>query len=137
MIFENKLVAVMNKSVNPGTIMNALAHMSIGLGADVERESLRLDTYMDKDNNNYPNISQMPFIILEGNSNKIRQLYQWAKQNNVKHSVFLDTMTGGAYLEQLSRTREKAETDLVFYGVILFGPWDLVSTATKKFSLWK
>ena len=31
--FKNKLVAVLNKSVETGKIMNALAHMCIGLGS--------------------------------------------------------------------------------------------------------
>ncbi|MFS9399785.1 DUF2000 family protein, partial [Legionella pneumophila] len=31
--FKNKLVAVLNKHIEPGKVMNALAHMCIGLGA--------------------------------------------------------------------------------------------------------
>ncbi len=137
MSFENKMVAVMNKKANTGVIMNALGHMSLGIGAHVGRKTLRLDTYVDKEENRYPNISQMPFIILEGSSNKIRNLYQWAKENEIVHSVFLETMTGGTYLEQLARTKEKIESELTFFGITIFGPWDMVSEATRKFSLWK
>jgi hypothetical protein len=137
MSFENKIVAVMNKSIDPGIVMNALAHMSIGLGASLPKEKLRLDTYEDQDGNKYPNISQMPFIILRANSNKILSLVQWARENNIKHGVFVDTMTGGTYQEQLDRTKATREDNLLFYGVVLYGPWDKVSDATKKFSLWK
>lgn len=35
MTFENKLVAILNKGVEPGVVLNALAHMSVGLGAEV------------------------------------------------------------------------------------------------------
>ncbi len=35
MNFENKLVAILNKDVEPGVVLNALAHMSVGLGAAV------------------------------------------------------------------------------------------------------
>lgn len=136
-MFENKIVAVMNRSVSPGVLMNALAHMSIGLGASLGSEKLRLDTYIDKDENKYPNISQMPFIVLEANSNKINKLYHWAKENNIAHSVFLETMTGGTYKEQLERTKATHETALPFYGIVVFGPWDQVTEATRKFSLWK
>jgi hypothetical protein len=31
--FKNKLVAVLNKSVDTGKVMNALAHMCVGLGS--------------------------------------------------------------------------------------------------------
>ncbi|MBI5273541.1 MAG: DUF2000 family protein [Chlamydiales bacterium] len=32
--FSNKLVAVMNEKIEPGIIMNALAHMCIGFGSN-------------------------------------------------------------------------------------------------------
>jgi len=137
MSFDNKIVAVMNKSVEPGVVMNALAHASIGLGSRISAEDLRLDTYVDKEGHAYQNISQMPFIILSGNSNKIRNLYEWAQAEKIKHAAFLDTMTGGTYLEQLERTKTHSIDALNFYGIVLFGPWEKVSQATKKFSLWK
>lgn len=132
MSFDKKIVAV-----EPGVIMNALAHLSIGLGTELGRNELCLDTYIDKDENLYPNISQMPFIILAANSNKIASLYQWAKASTIKHSVFLDTMTGDTYVEQLTRTKNTHEKDLTFYGIVLFGPWDLLTEVTRKFSLWR
>jgi hypothetical protein len=136
-MFENKIVAVMNKSVDPGVVMNALAHACIGLGARLGIDALNLDMYIDKEGHEYPNISRMPFIILSANSNKIRGLYEWAQASNVRHAAFLDTMTGGTYIEQLERTKNTAADKLNFYGIVLFGPWDEVSQATKKFSLWK
>ncbi|CAM2779901.1 hypothetical protein LEWO105114_02485 [Legionella worsleiensis] len=33
--FKNKLVAVLNKSIDTGKAMNALAHMCIGLGSAI------------------------------------------------------------------------------------------------------
>jgi len=137
MNFENKLVAVMNKDIEPGVAMNALAHMSIGLGADIGKNLLRLDTYVDANNNAYPNISQIPFIILRAKSSEIRKTVISARENNIEYSVFLNTMTGGTYLEQLERTKTSSEETLVYYGCVLFGSWDLVTSITKKFSLWK
>ncbi len=137
MSFENKLVAIVNKDVEVGVAMNAIAHMTIGLGAQLNNEILRLDTYQDKDGNKYPNISQMPFIILKGKSNEIKKTIHAARENNIKHGVFLNTMTGGTYLEQIDKTSETPEEQLVFYGAVLFGPWELVSQLTKKLSLYK
>ena len=70
--FEKKLVAVLNKSVEPGRLMNALAHMCTGFGAGLGETQLELMNYHDKSDNLYPNISKMPFIILKANSNKIK-----------------------------------------------------------------
>lgn len=137
MIFENKLVAVINKTIEPGVAMNALAHMVIGLGAQLNNDVLRLDTYRDKNGNAYPNISQMPFIILKGTSGEIKKTVQAAREQGIQHGAFINTMTGGTYQEQLDNTLKTAEEDLVFYGAVLFGPWDVVSAMTKKLSLYR
>ena len=135
--FPNKLVAVLNEKIEPGTLMNALAHMSIGLGAELGKEALRLTEYIDADGNQHDLISEMPFMILKANSNKIRGLRQLAKELGIKCVVFVDTMTVGTYQEQIERTKKTKEVDLIYYGIILFGPWDKVSELTRKFSLWK
>lgn len=136
-MFENKLVAVMNEKIEPGVIMNALAHMCIGFGSDIGKEPLRLTNYIDADEGSHPNISEMPFMILKANSNKIRALRQAALQAGIKCVDFTDTMTVGTYLEQVERTKQTKEADLTYYGVVLFGNCDKVSELTRKFSLWK
>lgn len=136
-MFENKLVAVMNEKIEPGVIMNALAHMCIGLGAQIGKDPLRLTNYVDADGTSHPCISEMPFMILKANSNKIRALREAALQASIASATFTDTMTIGGYVEQLERTKQTKEADLIYYGIVLFGKWDEVSNLTKKFSLWK
>lgn len=137
MKFENKLVAVMNEKIEPGVIMNALAHMSIGFGSVIGKEPLRLTNYIDADGSSHPHISEMPFMILKANSNKIRALRTSALQADIQCVDFTSTMTIGTYLEQLQRTKAVKEADLIYYGIVLFGDWDKVSELTRKFSLWK
>lgn len=136
-MFANKLVAVMNEKVEPGVVMNALAHMCIGFGSEIGKEPLRLTNYTDADAGSHPSISEMPFMILKGNSNKIRALRQAAQQEGIQCVDFTDTMTIGTYLEQVERTKQVKEADLIYYGVVLFGDWAKVSELTRKFSLWK
>lgn len=135
--FTNKLVAVMNEKVEPGIIMNALAHMCIGFGSDIGKDPLRLTNYIDGDGKSHPCISEMPFMILKANSNKIRGLRQAAIETELKFVDFTHTMTVGTYLEQIERTRQTKEEDLIYYGIVLFGEWNKVSELTKKFSLWR
>lgn len=128
----------MNGKIEHGVIMNALAHMCIGFGAEIEKEPLRLTNYIDADKGVHPHISEMPFIILKAkNSNKICSLKKEALGSGIKCVDFTDTMTIGTYKEQLDRTKQTKEADLVYYGIVLFGDWDKVSELTKKFSLWK
>lgn len=136
-MFENKLVAIVNKDIETGVAMNAIAHMTIGLGAQLDNTQLRLDNYQDNHGNTYPNISQIPFIILRGKSGEIRKTVQAAKEHTIQFGAFLNTMTGGGYQEQLANTLEKSEDQLIYYGAVLFGPWEIVSQITKKLSLYK
>ncbi|HCX3367520.1 DUF2000 domain-containing protein [Legionella pneumophila serogroup 1] len=135
--FKNKLVAVLNKRIEPGKVMNALAHMCIGLGAVIGEEELRLTDYRDADGGSHPYISEIPFIILCENSNKIRTLRQNALAKNVLFNDFTDTMTVGTYQEQIERTAHVKENDLIYYGIVLFGDWDIVTELTRKCSLWR
>lgn len=137
MVFSNKLVAVLNEKIAVGTIMNALAHMSLGLGSRVGKEALRFTNYIDGNNNDHPYISEMPFMILKANSNKIRILREEAIKNDLIFVDYLETMTEGSFVEQLARTKQTSEENLVYFGIVLFGEWNKVSDLTKKFSLWK
>lgn len=136
-VFKNKLVAVLNKSIEPGKVMNALAHMCIGLGAAIGRDLLRLTDYQDAEGGSHPFISELPFIILAENSNKIRKLRNEAIANKIIFNDFTDTMTIGTYQEQLARTLTVKDADLVYYGIVLFGDWEKVTELTRKFSLWR
>jgi hypothetical protein len=135
--FSNKLVAVMNEKIEPGIIMNALAHMCIGFGGQIGKEPLRLTNYIDADGGSHPNISEMPFMILKANSNKIRGLRQATLTAGIQFVDFTDTMTIGTYQEQIERTSQVKDESLIYYGIVLFGDWEKVSELTRKFSLWK
>lgn len=135
--FPNKLVAVLNKGIEPGKVMNALAHMCIGLGSVIGTEDLRLTDYQDADGGSHPYISELPFIILSEKSNKIRKLREDALAHNILFNDFTDTMTVGSYQEQIVKTVQTKEEALIYYGIVLFGAWDIVSQLTKKCSLWR
>ena len=137
-MFENKLVAVVNKQIEMGTAMNALAHMCLGFGAHTGPSDLHLMDYKNADGFIYPHISKMPFIILrEKNSNKIANLLMKAKEAGIQYSVFTNTMTQGTWEDQEARTLASKGEEIIFYGIVLFGPKEIVSEMTKKLSLWR
>ena len=135
----HKFVAVLNKKIPTGNLMNAVAHMSAGLSASYSNiPEKRFDTYIDKDNNNHQSISDHPFVILSAdNSNQIRTLRKSLIENNIHFVDFTNTMTVGTYIEQLERTRQTPEDQLEYYGICMFGDKEVMSSLTKKFSLWK
>lgn len=46
-------------------------------------------------------------------------------------------MTVGTYQEQIERTQQVKDENLVYYGIVLFGDWDKVTELTRKRSLWR
>jgi hypothetical protein len=137
-MFQNKLVAVVNKQIEMGVAMNALAHMCLGFGAHMGPSDLHLMDYKNAEGFVYPNISKMPFIILrEKNSNKIANLLMKAKEVGVQYSVFTNTMTEGTWEDQKARTLATKAEEIIFYGIVLFGPKEIVTEMTKKLSLWR
>jgi hypothetical protein len=137
-MFQNKLVAIVNKQVDVGVLMNAVAHMCLGFGAHMGHTELHLMDYKNAEGFVYPNISKMPFIILrEKNSNKIAALLSKAKEAGLQYSVFTNTMTEGTWQDQERKTATTTQTEMVFYGLVLFGPEKIVSELTKKLSLYR
>lgn len=137
-MFPNKLVAVVNKQIETGVLMNAVAHMCLGFGAHMGAEDLQLMDYKNAEGFIYPNISKMPFIILrEKNSNKIGNLLFKAKEAGVQYSVFTNTMTEGTWADQEIRTLATGQENIIYFGLVLFGPHQVVSELTKKLSLYR
>lgn len=134
---NHKFVAVLNKKIDTGKIMNALAHMTAGLvGSYPNVADLGVINYEDKDGGTHM-ASKHPFIILKAdNSNKIRTCRQEAIAKNVAFASFTSAMTVGGYEEQIERSKATPEAELEYYGICLFGEKDVVSELTKKFSLW-
>ncbi|MEK7578084.1 MAG: DUF2000 domain-containing protein [Patescibacteria group bacterium] len=135
----HKFVAVLNKKIETGKLMNALGHMSVGFGGSFsEKELMRLDSYVDKDGGKHQNISDNPFIILSAdNSNKIGALRNSLIEQNIPFTDFTSTMTVGTFADQKQRTSETPELELEYYGICFFGEKNQLSELTKKFSLWK
>lgn len=55
--------------------------------------------------------------------------------NSVQKLIHQKSMTVGTYVEQMERTKQTKEGDLIYYGIVLFGDWEKISELTRKFSL--
>ena len=113
---ENKFVAVLNKKIPVGSLMNALGHMAAGLaGSYTNLPEMRFDSYFDQNGENHKSISDHPFIILSAdNSNQLRTLRQALIGEGVHFVDFTSTMTVGTYAEQKERTKNTPEDQLEY-----------------------
>ncbi|QQS38536.1 DUF2000 domain-containing protein [Candidatus Woesebacteria bacterium] len=136
---SKRFMAILNKKVETGKLLNALGHITAGLaGGSGKNSEMYFLQYRDKDGGTHPNISHYPFIVLKAdNSNKIRKVRKEAIERNIPFSDFTSTMTIGTSQEQQNATSETPEEDLEYYGIVLFGSTEELREFTGKFSLYK
>ena len=135
-MITTKFVAVLNKKIETGKVMNALAHMTVGLVSSHPDKDMGTIDYADKDGGHHL-ASKFPFIILRAdNSNKIRTLRNELITKNIPFASFTSAMTVGGWEEQVERSKATPEAELEYYGICMLGEKNQLDELTKKFSLW-
>ncbi len=134
-----RFIAVLNKKIETGRLMNALGHMTAGLaGESGKGADMCFLQYVDKSGSTHPSISHFPFIVLAAdNSNQIRTVRNAAKDIGITFTDFTSTMIVGTSQEQLDAAVRCEEEGLEYFGICLFGKTDDLRPLTKKFSLWR
>lgn len=137
--YPHKLVAVLNGNIGTGIVMNALAHMALGLGASIEdKAGFRFVDYADGDGNSHANISELPFIVLKTkNPEELKELRKELINKNVLFVDFPGFINSIGTFESPEKSRQFKGKSVEYYGIVMYGDWDVVTELTRKFSLWR
>ncbi len=137
----HRVIVALDKTLEPGRAMNAIAHMMAGLSALIaekgEVKNLRFQDYTDKNGQIYPSISDLPMIIMKGKKGEVRKFAQNAKGAGMPTVCFLDTMIEGTYVDQHKRTNERPTEEINYFGACAFGENLQLREYTKRLSLWQ
>jgi hypothetical protein len=134
---SKKFIAVLNRSADIQRLFNALGHVTAGLaGNSGQNREMGFISYFDSEGNEYPHISEYPFIVLKGNGSKIKQFRKDLIEKNVTYSCFLDTMIDGGSEAQVSATKGKTAEELDILVIVTFADQAILDPLTKKFSIW-
>lgn len=135
----HKFVAVVNKNLEIGKALNAIAHSCAGLVAlapEEVKEKMSFIDFVDKDGSIHESISGLSLIVLRGKNGEIKKLRQQFIENKILHTDFTETMTGDTYKEQLNKTLETSKEEMEYFCIAAFGEKEVIDPLTKKFSLW-
>ena len=133
-----KFVVIVNKKIESGKALNAVAHACLGLvnsATPEEKEKMNFIDYEGKDTN-HKSISALSLIVLRGSKGEIKKARKQFQEQKVHFTDFTVTMTGDTYKEQLAKTKETSDENMEYFCIVAFGEKDIINPITKKFSLW-
>jgi hypothetical protein len=139
-VTNHKFAIVLNRKVPVGRALNALGHMIAVLTAradDATREAMKFVDYRDGSGGIHP-VSALSLVVLQAkNGNQIRKAREEAFAAKLHMADFMESMTGGTFVEQMERTAKLGADELDYWGLAVFGPKSGVDQVCGKFSLWR
>jgi len=137
--FSSRIVAVVNKDLEPWQVANAVAHMEAIVGNALPKEKLVSgDYFVGSDEVAIPRNSQYPIIIMRADEKDLHKLYDKVRAAHLKHHVFIrDMQETNSDEEIIAALADRPMAETTFYGVSFFAPNEVADDLTKGLQLWK
>jgi lysyl-tRNA synthetase class 2 len=137
--FSKRIVAVVNKELEPWRVTNAVAHMNAIIGSMVDKEQLVSgDYFVSQDGEKLPRNPQYPIIIMRADEKELHKIYTNVRERKLKHHVFIKEMQDTTNDQEIINTmREQTIEATTFYGIAFFAPNEIADELTKNLQLWK
>lgn len=137
--FTKRIVAVVNKDLEPWRVTNAVAHMSAIIGNEIGKKELTSgDYFVGKDGVALPRNSQYPIIIMRADEKELHKLYRKVAEKKLTHHVFIKEMQDTSNDQEIvDALKNQSIADTDFYGLTFLASNELADELTKNFQLWK
>lgn len=137
--FSQKIIAVVNKDLEPWQVANAVAHMNAIIGNKLKKEQLVSgDYFVAKDGTLIPRNPQYAIIIKRADDKELHKLYLEIHKSGYPYHVFTKEMQDTTNDEEIThRLSGQAVDETVFYGVTFLAPNEKADRLTKNFQLFK
>ena len=135
--FSKKIIAVVDKELEPWRAANAVAHMTAIIGNETQKEHLTSgDYFVGSDGIAIPRNSQYPIIIMRAAGKDLHKLFEKVQAKNLPRHVFIKEMQDTNKDEEIVATlKTQPIADTTFFGVTFMAPNDVADELTKGFQL--
>jgi lysyl-tRNA synthetase, class II len=136
--FSSRIVAIVNKDLEPWKVANAVAHMEAVIGNELPKDKLTSgDYFVGSDSVHIPRNSQYPIIIKRADEKELHRLLERVKEKDLLHHVFIKEMQDtNDDLEIVNILKSQKISETNFYGVSFFAENSLADELSKKYQLW-
>lgn len=135
--FTQKIVIVINKTLETWEAFNATAHIAAYIGNHLRNGFNTGEFFTTKDGQNYPRNTQYPIVILRAKPGQLATLMGKARTSGLLYNGFIremiETTDDREIIEKLGA---KDSSEIEYLGVGLFGPNEEVGILTKAYQLW-
>jgi hypothetical protein len=136
--FTQKIVIVVNKSLETWEAFNATAHIAAYIGNQLGGGFNTGEFFTSKDSQNYPRNTQYPIVILRAKPGQLANLMDKARTSRLLYNGFIremiETTDDREIIEKLA---SKDSSEIEYLGVGIFGPKEEVGVITKAYQLWR
>lgn len=136
---DRKIVVVVQKSVDTWVALNIVGHLSVALGATRGTELMGRKELHDASGEAHAGIAKYPLVILAAQRIKLARAIAAAKLiPDIVVADYPRQMLETGHDDELAEAMAMSKAEQVEYlGALFYGPSELVSQITGKFSLWK
>ncbi|MGE4351319.1 MAG: DUF2000 domain-containing protein [Bdellovibrionales bacterium] len=134
-----KVVAVLSSTLETGTAMNVLGHLSVAIGAYADGSLMGKAKLTDASGTDHIGISRYPVIITKVKPSRLRQFIEEARAcPDLLLVDFPQEMLDTGHDDDLAESiLAKEEKDMAYLGAIVFGDSEKIQPLSGKFMLWK